>query len=142
MNPHAPALYRFFHRAAQRLGDDLMAEANSHQRNGAGRQVANESFQGWNPRFRIIGPKGAAGDQIAVVVGRLGQLLAVDKVNGFDVPIGDGRKKPHEHLRIAAVFFRKVVGRATGFQNCNFHKAAFGVKRFWAREKKGGAPPI
>jgi hypothetical protein len=107
-----PALVRLLDMAAKRFGHDLMPEADADHLRLAG--FADELLKRRDPRQRIVDAGGRAGDEIGVVLRRIGQLACGD-VKALDLePVP---KQTLEHRRIVAELVGEIARRVAGFED-------------------------
>jgi hypothetical protein len=78
LDPYPPTTLRLDHRAAQRLGDELMSEADPDEGGPSAGNLADECLEVSNPGLVVVDRMTGAGGQPGVGLGRVGRQLAVD----------------------------------------------------------------
>ena len=118
--PDAPAFLRLAHRAAQRLCDQLMAEADADHRHLLVVGCAHESLERRDPVERVVDAGRGAGDEDRLQSFDIRQRLAGGNADGIESDGGvGGADHVLEHLRIRSVELAIFRADQSGLQDRN-----------------------
>src|SRR5919197_1933457 len=118
--PDAPALLGLAHGAAQRLRDQLMAEADTDHRHLGLVGCAHEVLERGDPLEPVINAGGGAGDEDRLQPFEIRKRLAGGNADGIESDGGGDRAHhPLEHLRIGSVEFAIFGADEPGFDDGN-----------------------
>jgi hypothetical protein len=95
-----PTTLRLDHRAAQRLGDELMSEADPDEGGPSAGNLADECLEVSNPGLVVVDRMTGAGGQPGVGLGRVGRQLAVDGFIGHHLHFVVVGKQTAEHVLV------------------------------------------
>ena len=102
LGTHSPPAFGLDHSATERLGDELVAEADPDEGNLLLRHLANELFQVADPRLVVVDRVPRPGRDPGVALPRICGHIAPDDVVDDDLHLGMASEQPPKHVRIVA----------------------------------------
>ena len=122
LHAEAPALVGLHRAAAERLGEDLVAEADADDRHPGGDAGAEEGLQRLDPGQVVVDAVARAGDEPGVGLAGRGGHLARDHADDGELErrVG-GAEQRLEHRRVVAVAGLEVGVDLAGLQDADLH---------------------
>jgi hypothetical protein len=100
LDPYPPTTLRLDHRAAQRLGDELMSEADPDEGGSSAGNLADERLEVSNPGLVVVDRMTRAGRQPGVGITRARRQNPIDGVVSDDLDVAAAGKQTTEHVLV------------------------------------------